>query len=317
MPEQVLAYLDIRPAGTYVDMTVGGGGHAELILEASAPEGQLIGIDRDERALALAQQRLARFSDRVRLFHRRYSGLPQVLAEAEIEQVHGVFVDNGVSMDQMLDLARAFSFDSSYRLDMRMDRRQKLTAYEVVNSYSAQQLYDVLKVIGRGREARKVAARIVSFREGNGPIQTTAQLAELIAATVSRPGWGKKRHPAARWLMAIRVEVNDELNELRRGLQVAVEALQPAQGGLVVLTWAGHEHGLVRRELRHLQDPCTCPPALPCVCGKQPLIEILVAKPLAPDRAEVRQNPASRSCRLHAARALGLGGITVARQSAD
>ena len=308
MPEQVLSHLDIQPAGTYVDMTVGGGGHAELILEASAPDGRLIGIDRDEQALDLAERRLARFGNRVRLLHRRYSELSQVLAEAESERVHGVLIDNGVSMDQMVDLTRAFSFGSSYRLDMRMDRREKLTAYEVVNSYSAQQLYEVLKVIGRGREARKVAARIVSFREGIGAIQTTAQLAELIAATVSRPGWGKKRHPAARWLMAIRVEVNDELDELRRGLQVAVEALQPAQGRLVVLSWAGHEHGLVRRELRHLQNPCTCPPALPCVCGKQPQSELLVATPLGPERAEGRRNPASRSCRLHAARALGLEG---------
>ena len=308
MPEQVLLHLDIQPAGTYVDMTVGGGGHAELILEASAPEGRLIGIDRDEQALDLAEQRLAGFGDRVQLYHRRYSELPQVLAEAQIEQVHGALIDNGVSTDQMLDLARAFSFHSGCKLDMRMDRRATLSAYEVVNRYSLQQLHEVLKVTGRGREARKVAARIVSFREGIGPIQTTAQLAELIAATVSRPGWGKKRHPAARWLMAIRVAVNDELTELRRGLQVAVEALQPAQGRLVVLTWAGHEHRLVRRELRHLQDPCTCPPALPCVCGKQPLIEILVRKPLAPEPAEVRRNPASRSCRLHAARALALAG---------
>ena len=151
-----------------------------------------------------------------------------------------------------------------------------------------------------------MAARIVSFREGNGPIQTTAHLAEVIAAAVSRQTRGKHRHPAIRWLMAIRVAVNDELGELRRGLRMAVEALQPAQGRLVVLTWAGHEHRLVREELRRLQNPCTCPPALPCSCGKQPLIEILTRKPLYPDEEEVRRNPASRSCRLHAARALGV-----------
>ena len=151
-----------------------------------------------------------------------------------------------------------------------------------------------------------MAARIVSFREGNGPIQSTAQLAELIAATVNRRRWGKKRHPARRWLMAIRAEVNDELGELCRGLQVAVKALQPAQGRLVVLTWAGHEHRLVRRELRRLQNPCTCPPALPCICGKQPLVEVLLPKPLSPDASELRRNPAARSCRLHAARVLGL-----------
>ena len=305
MPEQVIAYLDIQPAGTYIDMTVGSGGHAALILEASAPDGRLIAIDRDGLALEVAQGHLARFGQRVQFFQRRFSELPDVLAEAGVKQVNGVLIDTGVSRDQMLDLKRGFSFRSHDSLDMRMDRRQKLTAHDVVNRYSQQQLYEVLKLTGRQREARKVASRIVSSREGNGPIRTTAHLAELIAATIA--GWsrGKQRNPAARYLMAIRVEVNDELDELRLGLQVAVEALQSARGRLVVLTWAGHEHGLVRRELRRMQHPCTCPPALPCSCGKQPLIKLVVDKPLSPDKAEVRRNPASRSCRLHAAQALG------------
>ncbi len=306
MPEQVIAYLDIQPAATYIDMTVGSGGHAELILEASAPTGQLIALDCDAQALELAQRQLARFGQRVQFFQRRFSELPDVLTEAQVEQVDGILIDTGISMDQMLDVNRGFSFHSSDSLDMRMDRRQKLTAYDVVNHYSQGQLYKVLRLTGRQREARKVASRIVSFREGGGPIPSTAQLAELIAATIARPGRGKQRNPAARYLMAIRVEVNDEIDELRQGLQVAVEALQPARGRLVVLTWAGHEHGLVRRELRRLHDPCTCPPALPCRCGKQPLIDLLVGKPLSPDEAEVRRNPASRSCRLHAAQALGV-----------
>ncbi len=306
MPQQVIAHLDIQPAGTYIDMTVGSGGHAELILEASAPTGQLIALDRDAQALELAQRRLAKFGQRVRFFQRRFSELPDVLAEAQVEQVNGILIDTGISMDQMLELKRSFSFHSRDSLDMRMDRRQKLTAYDVVNHYSQKQLYEVLKLTGRQREARKVASRIVSSREGNGPIPSTAQLAELITATIAGGSWGKQRNPAARYLMAIRVEVNDEIAELHRGLQVAVEALQPARGRLVVLSWAGHEHGLVRRELRRLQDPCTCPPALPCRCGKQPLIELLVGKPLSPDKAEVRRNPASRSCQLHAAQALGI-----------
>ena len=305
MPEQVIAYLDIQPAGTYIDMTVGSGGHAALILEASAPDGRLIAIDRDAQALELAQQHLAEFGQRVQFFERCYSELPDVLAEAEAQQINGVLIDTGISRDQMLDLKRGFSFRSHDSLDMRMDRRQKLTAHDVVNRYSQQELYEVLKLTGRQREARKVASRIVSFREGNGPIRTTAHLAELIAATIA--GWsrGKQRNPAARYLMAIRVEVNDELDELRLGLQVAVEALQSARGRLVVLTWAGHEHGLVRRELRRMQHPCTCPPALPCSCGKQPLIKLIVDKPLSPEEAEVRRHPASHSCRLHAAQALG------------
>lgn len=302
MPAAVLEYLDIGTDGTYVDMTIGPGGHAELIL-ARLSEGLLIGIDRDEQVLAVAQQRLARFAGRFRLCHHRYSALAAVLQEAGIEKVDGALIDTGLSRDQLLDPARGFSFDSTAPLDMRMDRSQTRTAYEVVNEYSQEQLYQVLRRADRGREARRLARRIVSFREGSGPIRTTAQLAEIIAARVANSRHrGKQRHPATPWLMAIRIEVNDELQELSSGLQAAVEALQPGTGRLVVLTWAGHEHGLVRRELQALQNPPhSGPPAPPHQEKKEPLVRYLTPKPLYADEAEIRQNPAVRTCRLHAA----------------
>ncbi len=305
MAEAVLEYLDIASGRTYVDMTIGPGGHSQLILQ-NAPESFVIGIDRDEQALSMAQQRLAKFAGRFRLFHRRYSQLPQILEEMGIDKVDGILIDTGLSRDQMLDLARGFSFESTEGLDMRMDRSQKLTAYQVVNEYSARQLQEVLGSIGRRREVRKVANRIVSFREGSGPIRTTAQLAEIIAATIARPSkWGKKRHPATPWLMAIRIEVNNELQELKDGLHVAAEALLPGNGRLVVLTWAGHEHHLVRRELRALQKPSPSePPAHPNAESPQPLIKYLTPKPLYPDEEEIRRNPAVRTCRLHAAQAV-------------
>lgn len=306
MPETVIEYLDIRAAGTYVDMTIGPGGHSELILQ-NAPDGFLIGIDCDEQALAMARQRLSRFGGRFRLFHRRYSQLAAVLEEAGVDKVDGTLIDTGLSRDQLLDPDRGFSFESTVGLDMRMDRSQTRTAYEVVNHYSQEKLYQVLQRIGRKREARKVARRIVSLREGSGPIQTTAQLAEIIAAVVASPTRrGKKRHPATPWLMAIRIEVNDELQELKDGLYVAAQALRPATGRLVALTWAGHEHGLVRRELRALENPSTSgPPALPP--DRQPkrsLVTYLTPKPLYPDEDEIRRNPAVRTCRLHAAQAV-------------
>ena len=305
MPEKVLAYLDIRADGTYVDMTIGPGGHSELILER-VPQGFLIGIDRDEQALTMAQQRLARFEGRFRLFHGRYSQLAAVLEEAGFDRVDGALIDTGLSRDQLLDPARGFSFDSTAALDMRMDCSQELTAYQVVNNYSQEKLYQVLQRTDRRREARKLARRIVSFREGNGPIRTTAQLAEIIAAQMARQARrGKKRHPATLWLMAIRIEVNEELSELQSGLHAAAEALRPGSGRLVVLTWAGHEHGLVRRELRALQTPRTFgPPALLDKHERKPLVKYLTPKPLSADEDQIRHNPAVRTCRLHAAQAI-------------
>ena len=307
MPQAVLEYLDIRTGGTYVDMTIGAGGHSELILQ-QASEALLIGIDRDEQALAMAQQRLAPFAGRFRLFRQPYSELGVALRESGIAKVDGILLDNGLSRDQLLDPARGFSFESAAPLDMRMDRSQRRTAYEVVNSYSPGHLYQVLRQTGRGREARRIARRIVSFREGRGPIRSTAQLAEIIAAEMAAAHSGRRprsRHPATVWLMAIRIEVNDELQELCNGLHAAVEALRPGSGRLVVLTWAGHEHGLVRRELRALQNPPTSgPPALPYHEEKQPRVTYLTPKPLYADEAEIRRNPAVRTCRLHAAQAL-------------
>jgi len=308
MPNQVCAYLDIRPGGTYVDMTVGkSAGHSQLILESCAPDGRLIGIDRDLEALQAAEKVLGRFAGRFELYHARFSRLPEVLAQAGVERVDGVLIDAGVSREQMLDPDRSFSFASTTGLDMRMDRTQPLTAWHVVNEYSLEELTRVLRRTGKWRAARRVAAAIVAARQKGGGIHTTAQLAEIIAATVGR-GRGRyarrRTHPATPWLMAIRVEVNDELTELQTGLRRAAEVLKPGQGRLVCLSWAGHEHGLVRRTLRELSAPCTCPPAFPCTCGKKPLIRLLTPKGIQPDEAEVARNPSVRSCRLWAAQAL-------------
>ncbi len=283
MPNQVCAYLDIRPGGTYVDMTVGkSAGHSQLILESCAPDGRLIGIDRDLEALQAAEKVLGRFAGRFELYHARFSRLPEVLAQAGVERVDGVLIDAGVSREQMLDPDR-------------------------VNEYSLEELTRVLRRTGKWRAARRVAAAIVAARQKGGGIHTTAQLAEIIAATVGR-GRGRyarrRTHPATPWLMAIRVEVNDELTELQTGLRRAAEVLKPGQGRLVCLSWAGHEHGLVRRTLRELSAPCTCPPAFPCTCGKKPLIRLLTPKGIQPDEAEVARNPSVRSCRLWAAQAL-------------
>jgi 16S rRNA (cytosine1402-N4)-methyltransferase len=302
MPQQVLEYLDICPSGVYADMTLGQGGHAELILQHLGPEGFLLGLDRDPTALSQVEQRLAPYAGRFRLMNMRFSLLEEAMAEAGIDRLDGALMDTGLSRDQLLDQSRGFSFDSA-AFSMKMGPNEPgPDVAEIVNTYSAAQLHQVFFVVGKGREARRATRAILSYREGRKPIESTQELAKIIAAAVAKPtDWGKNRHPATPWLMALRIAVNDELGEIDRGLQAAVRSLRPGTGRLVVLTWAGHEHGLVRQTLRSLQHPCTCPPALPCICHKQPLVKTLTKKPLAAEEEEIHRNPAVRTCRLQAA----------------
>lgn len=302
MPRQVLEFLDIQPDGVYADLTLGQGGHAALILERLGPRGFLLGLDRDPLAVETCRRRLVGYAGRVRLVHARFSRLEEVLAEAGIQWLDGALMDTGLSRDQLLDKRRGFSFDSP-GFSMKLDPSEPgPDVAEIVNTYSLEQLTEIFSIVGKGREARRVARAIVSFREGRKAITSTQELAAVVAASVGRAGrWGKKRHPATPWLMAIRAAVNDDATEITRGLQAAARALRPGAGRLVVLTWAGHEHGLVRQTLRSLQQPCTCPPALPCTCGHRPLLHLLTKKPLAADEEEVRRNPAVRTCRLQVA----------------
>ena len=302
MPRQVIEHLDIRPSGIYADLTIGQGGHAALILDRLGPEGSLLGLDRDPQALESAAQRLAPYQGRFRLVHARFSEVEDVVREAGIEWLDGALMDTGLSRDQLLDPTRGFSFDSA-AFSMKMDPREPgPDVAEIVNSYSAEEITRIFGVVGRGREARRVARRIVAFREGRQAITSTQQLAAVIAAAVGTPrDRGKKRHPATPWLMAFRIAVNDELEEMSRAMQAIVRVLRPGVGRFVCLTWAGHEHGLVRQTLRSLQRPCTCLSALPCTCGKKPLVRVLTRQPLEPEEEEIHRNPAVRTCRLQAA----------------
>jgi 16S rRNA (cytosine1402-N4)-methyltransferase len=302
MSRQCLEYLDIDPSGKYADLTIGQAGHAVLILERLGPEGFLLGLDRDPQALESAARRLAPYQGRFRLVHARFSAIEEVVRAAGIEWLSGALADFGLSRDQLLDPRRGYSFDSA-AFSMKMDPGEPgPDVAEIVNHFPVEELTRIFGVVGRGREARRVARAIVAFREEGQAIRSTQQLAAVIAAAVGPAGnRGKKRHPATPWLMALRIAVNDELEEISRGLQAVVRVLRPGVGRLVVLTWAGHEHGLVRQTLRGLQRPCTCPPALPCTCGKQPLVRVLTRQPLAPEEEEIHRNPAARTCRLQAA----------------
>lgn len=300
MVAEVLDSLGDIEGRTVLDLTIGPGGHAKALIERGA---FVIGLDRDPSALELARENLAAFEGRFSLVHGRMSQVERLVGEMGVRQVAGVVLDAGLSMVQLLDEGRGLSVHSCGPLDMRMDQTEvgTLTAFDVVNSYLDKDLIRVFAVTGRGREARRVAARIVRARQA-GPIRTARELADLIAATIATKRQ-TRRIDAARYLMAIRVEVNDELTELQAGVVAACNLLSPT-GRLAALTWQSAEMRTVRDALRRLARPCDCPPALPCICGRQPVIRLVYPRPLTPSSEEVARNPSARSARLHVAEKL-------------
>lgn len=298
MVAEVLEYLQVRRGGVYLDTTVGMGGHAAAILEASAPDGLLVGIDMDASAIKMAAQRLKRFRERVRLVHGRFSQLETIVARLGVSQVDGVLADLGPSRPQLLSASRGFSFDSDARLDARYDQQQELTAWDVVNRFSRAELVRVLSLTGKRREARRIANAIVAQR-ASGAINTPRQLASVVHRALGRARSGAT-DAATEWFMAIRMFVNRELEEAAEGIQAAAKVLRPG-GRLVVISWDGTTHATVRRKMRELAGSCSCPPELPCVCGGAPVLKLLTPRGLQASAEEREQNPATRTCRLFAA----------------
>ncbi len=295
--EEALALLAPRPGGRYVDATVGLGGHAEGILQRSAPDGRLLGIDADPQALALARERLAPYGERVILAQGRHVELAQLARAYGWDGCQGVLMDLGVSSLQLDDPQRGFSFREPGPLDMRMDPEGALTADEIVNQWPEQELARIIYAYGEERYARRVARAIVAAR----PLRDTAQLAEVVARAVRSSG---EIHPATRTFQALRIAVNGELDSLEQALPQALEILAPG-GVLVVIAFHSLEDRIVKQFIAREARDCLCPPKLPqCVCGHVAQVEILTKKPLGPSDQERAQNPRSRSARLRAARKL-------------
>ena len=301
LPEEVLALLDPAPGGIYLDGTVGGGGHARLILEASAPDGRLIGLDRDPSALRKAAEVLAPFGDRVVLRHRNFSEAAGVLAELGIKGLDGMLLDLGVSSHQLDEASRGFSFRGEAPLDMRMDPTSGPTAADLVNTAAAEELARIFREYGEERWAGRIARRIVQVRQQH-PLTTTRQLAELVRDAV--PG-GKAPagiHPATRVFQALRIQVNQELEHVSRGIAEAVDLLNPG-GRLVVISFHSLEDRIVKRFFQEEAKGCICPPRLPtCVCNHRPRLEVLTRKGVRASDAEVEANPRARSAVLRAVR---------------
>ena len=295
----MLAYLSPESGKTYLDCTLGGGGHTELILEASSPHGRVIGIDRDDDALEYTKKRLARFGDRLITAKANFRDLTEVLGEEGISAVDGVLFDLGVSSHQ-LDTPRGFSFLRNEPLDMRMNREDPKTAADAVNNYSREHLAEIIRTYGEERFAGRIA-RAISEAAAKKPIETTGELAEIVKRAV--PGGGKYRiHPATRTFQALRIEVNDELRSAEKGIEDAPKVLRLG-GVMCVISFHSLEDRIVKNAFARMAGRCTCPPGIPvCVCGARKRMEILTKKPVTAGDDELGDNPRSRSAKLRCAR---------------
>ncbi|HHN94253.1 MAG TPA: 16S rRNA (cytosine(1402)-N(4))-methyltransferase RsmH, partial [Anaerolineae bacterium] len=287
----VLDGLRVRPGGRYVDGTVGGGGHAAHILELSAPDGRLLGLDRDAEAVAVARSRLAGYADRVTLLHASFDRLAEVARAQGFVPVDGVLFDLGLSSLQLADPARGFSFSADGPLDMRFDPDSGgETAADLVNRLPGAELAALLRRYGEEPQARRIAEAIVAAR----PLHTTGELAAVVEQAVGGRR-GRRIHPATRTFQALRIAVNDELATIERALPQAVEILAPG-GRLVVIAFHSLEDRLVKRFMRRESRDCICPPETPvCVCGHRATLRAVTRKPLRPSAEEVAANPRARS----------------------
>lgn len=288
--------LAIKPQGIYLDGTLGGAGHSSEIVKRLTT-GRLIGVDRDTVALDAARQRLAPYLDRVTLVHSNFKEINHILDELDIPAVDGMLFDLGVSSPQLDDAQRGFSYMADAPLDMRMNREDRLSAYEVVNQWPREELKRILYEYGEERYAPQIAAAIDRKRQQQ-PIGTTLELVDVIRSALPPQALREKQHPAKRSFQAIRIAVNDELSAVREMMEAAIPRLRPG-GRLAVITFHSLEDRIVKVAMNTAAKGCTCPPELPvCVCGKKPQVKIITRKPITSGPQELEENPRARSAKL-------------------
>ena len=301
MAKEVIEFLNVSRGGIFVDCTAGGGGHSYEIAKRLPNGSRLICLDRDDEAIEACTKRLDEYKDRFTIVKSNFMNLGAALDSLGIDKIDGVMWDLGVSSHQLDDGERGFSYSKEAPLDMRMDREQSITAYDVVNSYTADEIARVLRDYGEEKFASKIARDIVAARETK-PIETTIELAELVTESIPAAVRKKeKQNPARRTFQAIRIEVNGELDAIEPSITTAVERLNPG-GRLAVITFHSLEDRIVKDCFKKLSEGCTCPPEFPvCVCGKKPKINIISKKPILPSPEEEEENPRSRSAKLRIA----------------
>lgn len=300
--EESVKALDIKEDGVYVDGTLGGGGHSYRIL-AQCPKTALIGIDRDPEAIEAAKKRLNEFSGRVTFVNRNFSEIKDILNELGIEFINGAVLDLGVSSYQLDNAGRGFSYMNNAPLDMRMNRSDDLSAYDVINRYSLDELTRIFFEYGEEKWSRRIADFIIREREKK-PIETTFELVDIIKAAIPKKARLDGGHPAKRIFQAVRIEVNGELRILETAIKDFIDVLAPG-GRLAVITFHSLEDRIVKQTFAALAKGCTCPKEFPvCVCGKKPQIRLLTRKPIEPGKEEIENNSRSKSAKLRVAEKL-------------
>ena len=295
--DETIDGLDIKPDGIYVDGTLGGGGHSYEILKRLSPKGRLIGIDQDGEALKAAGERLKEFENQITLVRSNYCEIDKVLKELNVEKVDGILLDIGVSSYQLDNLERGFSYKSDAPLDMRMDTRQELTAADVVNTYSENELFKIIKDYGEDKFAKNIAKHIALARKEK-PLETTKELSEVIKRAIPMKVQAKGGHPAKKTFQAIRIEVNQELTVLKESIDKMIDLLKP-NGRICIITFHSLEDRIVKTKFRENENPCTCPPNFPvCVCGKKSKGKVITRKPIIPSEDEIEENKRAKSSKL-------------------
>ncbi|MDU1978003.1 MAG: 16S rRNA (cytosine(1402)-N(4))-methyltransferase RsmH [Clostridium sp.] len=293
---ECLDALNIKDDGIYVDCTLGGAGHSSHILQRLSKDGLLVGIDQDTDALKAAGERLKEYENK-KLVHNNFHNIDSILEELEIPKVDGILMDLGVSSYQLDEGERGFSYMKDAPLDMRMNRDREFSAYDVVNSYSMEDLWRIIRDYGEEKFAKRVAEFIVNKREEK-PIETTLELVDIIKAAIPAKARREGPHPAKRTFQAIRIEVNGELEILNKAIEDGGNRLNKG-GRMAIITFHSLEDRIVKLKFRELANPCTCPKEFPiCVCGKKPLVKLISRKAIEPSKEEVEENPRSRSAKL-------------------
>ena len=293
---ECLDALNIKDDGIYVDCTLGGAGHSSHILQRLSKDGLLVGIDQDTDALKAAGERLKEYENK-KLVHNNFHNIDSILEELEIPKVDGILMDLGVSSYQLDEGERGFSYMQDAPLDMRMNRENEFSAYEIVNTYSEEELYRIIKEYGEEKFAKRIASFIVKNREEKN-IETTLELVEIIKAAIPAKARREGPHPAKRTFQAIRIEVNKELEIISKTILDGVKKLNKG-GRMAIITFHSLEDRIVKNTFKELANPCTCPSEFPvCVCNRKPEVKLISRKPIEASKEELEFNPRSRSAKL-------------------
>lgn len=300
MPDEAVENLVVARDGIYVDATLGLGGHSRSILDYTEGRCRVIGLDVDESAIDIAAETLSTYNGRVIIRNSNFSDIDRVLNELNIESVNGIIADLGMSTYQIESSERGFSFSRDEPLDMRMDARLRFTAYDLVNEMSSDEIARVIRRYGEEKWARRIAQRIVSKR-ADKPISTSGELASLISEAIPRKFHPRKIHPATRSFQALRIAVNNELENIQEFINKSVMLLNEG-GRLVIISFHSLEDRIVKNAFQRLSSPCVCPPDMPrCGCGKKSVLKVLTRSPIVPGSEEIMDNPRSRSAKMRVA----------------